>query len=129
MIGSIIGALGTVIDKIFPDADDAQKAKLKLLELEQSGELARITAAKEIVTAEAKGESWLQRNWRPLMMLAFILIIVNNYILVPYLSAFGLLHVTLDLPPKMWSLLEIGVGGYVVGRTVEKGIKGWKGNI
>jgi hypothetical protein len=26
----------------------------------------------------------------------------------------------------MWELLKIGVGGYVVGRSVEKGVKVWR---
>jgi len=32
----------------------------------------------------------------------------------------------LPLPPDMWELLKIGVGGYIVGRSVEKGVKVWK---
>ena len=31
-----------------------------------------------------------------------------------------------DIPPDMWDLLKLGVGGYVVGRSAEKGIKAWK---
>ena len=31
-----------------------------------------------------------------------------------------------DIPPDMWDLLKLGVGGYVVGRSVEKGVKVWK---
>jgi hypothetical protein len=30
------------------------------------------------------------------------------------------------LPPDMRDLLKIGVGGYVVGRSVEKGVRVWK---
>ena len=35
--------------------------------------------------------------------------------------------VMLDIPPDMWDLLKIGLGGYVVGRSAEKGAKAWKG--
>lgn len=31
-----------------------------------------------------------------------------------------------DIPPDMWDLLKLGVGGYVVGRSAEKSIKTWK---
>ena len=31
-----------------------------------------------------------------------------------------------DIPPDMWDLLKLGVGGYVLGRSVEKGVKVWK---
>jgi len=30
------------------------------------------------------------------------------------------------LPPQAWTLLQIGLGGYVVGRSVEKGIQAYK---
>lgn len=55
-------------------------------------------------------------------MLSITAIVVNNYILAPYLqAAFGWWwSVTLDLPPEMWTLLTVGVGGYVVGRSGEK---------
>ncbi len=26
---------------------------------------------------------------------------------------------TLDLPDRLWTLMEIGVGGYIIGRTAE----------
>jgi len=80
----------------------------------------------DIIIAEAKGDSWLQRNWRPMLMCAFGFIVVNNYIISPYLQALFGFSVHLDLPPAMWDLLKIGVGGYIVGRSVEKGIERWK---
>ncbi|MCS7280543.1 MAG: hypothetical protein NZ583_02795 [Desulfobacterota bacterium] len=33
---------------------------------------------------------------------------------------------SLEIPPDMWTLLEIGIGGYVVGRSAEKIVKTWK---
>jgi len=45
----------------------------------------------------------------------------------PYFSPWFPDHIkVLDLPGKIWPLMEIGVGGYIVGRTVEKGIERWK---
>ncbi|MBI5238441.1 MAG: hypothetical protein HY887_08485 [Deltaproteobacteria bacterium] len=44
----------------------------------------------------------------------------NNYILYPYLSIFTDNVRVLDLPDKLWQLMEIGVGGYILGRTAEK---------
>jgi hypothetical protein len=50
-----------------------------------------------------------------------MIIIANNYIIHPYLALFAPgKSLQLILPPEMWSLLKIGVGGYVVGRSVEK---------
>jgi hypothetical protein len=63
-----------------------------------------------IITAEATGQSWIQRNWRPITMLTFLALVV--------LDSFGLLHS--ELAPEAWMLLQIGLGGYVAGRSAEK---------
>ena len=76
-----------------------------------------------VLTTEMQG-NWLQRSWRPLLMLSLVLIIVNNYILFPY---FPDTLTMLDLPEQLWTLLTIGVGGYVGGRSIEKAVKIYKG--
>ena len=53
-------------------------------------------------------------------MLTFVAIIANNYILYPYISLFWNAAPILEIPPDMWGLLKIGLGGYVVGRSAEK---------
>lgn len=123
---SVLAALpfiGKVLDKIFPDKEAAAHAKLKLIELEQSGELKELETAANIVTAEAKSEHFLTSTWRPITMLVFVAIIANNYILYPYLSLFWSEAPVLELPDHMWELLKIGLGGYVVSRGVEKAVK------
>ena len=73
-----------------------------------------IQAQSEILKTEMTG-NWLQRSWRPIIMLSFGFIILYYYFLSP---VFGLPGI--DLPDRFWSLLEIGLGGYVIGRSVEK---------
>ncbi|MEG3766657.1 3TM-type holin [Alteromonas sp. 14N.309.X.WAT.G.H12] len=63
-----------------------------------------------IITAEATGQSWLQRNWRPITMLVFLVLVVSD--------SFGWLPN--KLAPQAWTLLQIGLGGYVAGRSAEK---------
>jgi len=53
-------------------------------------------------------------------MLTFVAIIANNYILAPYLQAMFGWSVALDIPPDMWDLLKLGLGGYMIGRSGEK---------
>tara|TARA_R110000824_G_scaffold146627_1_gene315643 strand:- start:1759 stop:2163 length:405 start_codon:yes stop_codon:yes gene_type:complete len=116
----------TLLDKFFPDKDAANKAKLMLMEMKQNGELSKLQASAGIVTAEANSDHWLAANWRPITMLTFVFIIANNYILYPYLSLFFEEAPKLEIPPDMWALLKIGLGGYVVGRSVEKAVIGLK---
>jgi len=113
----------SLLDKFFPDKDEAAKAKIRLLELQQSGELVRLQTRAGIITAESNSEHFLVAAWRPITMLVFVFIIANNYILYPYLSLFFEDAPKLELPPDMWDLLKIGIGGYTVGRTVEKAVK------
>ena len=83
-------------------------------------EFAKIQAS--TINAEMKG-NWLQRSWRPLLMLMIMVIIMNNYILLPY---FPNTIEMLDLPDHLWEILKLGLGGYVVGRSVEKAVKIYK---
>ena len=82
----------------------------KLLEYEQK--VLELQAG--IVMAETKG-NWLQRSWRPILMLAFGFVILYEYFFSNILSL-----PKSDLPAEFWSLLNLGVGGYVVGRSAEK---------
>jgi len=116
----------TLLDKFFPDAGEAAKAKMRLMEMQQTGELSKLQTRAGIITAEANSEHWIAANWRPITMLVFVFIIANNYILYPYLSLFTNGAPKLDIPPDMWDLLKIGIGGYTVGRTVEKSVKSYK---
>jgi len=116
-----------LINKLFPDPAAKAAAELQLLQMHQAGELKELDAAMQTIMAEAKSEHFIVAAWRPITMLVFVFIIANNYILYPYLSLFTDKAVALDLPPDMWDLLKIGLGGYVVGRSAEKGIKSWKG--
>ena len=126
MINLLIPAITSIIDKVIPDPQAKAEAQIKLLELGQAGQLKELDAAMNVVVAEANSEHWLTSTWRPITMLSFVAIIVNNYIIYPYLSLFWADAPILDLPDQIWNLLNIGLGGYVVGRSLEKGVKHWK---
>jgi len=129
MLPAVVGGLLSVgeklIDRFFPDPAEAAKKKLELFAMQQSGELKELEAAMQIITAEAKSEHFLVAAWRPITMLTFVFIIANNYIIYPYLSLFWETAPALAIPPDMWALLKIGLGGYVAGRSGEKIMKHW----
>ncbi len=126
MFNLLIPAITSLIDKLIPDKAAQAEAKIKLLELSQQGQLKELESAMSIITAEAKSEHWLVAAWRPITMLVFVSIIANNYLLYPYLTLFWSDAPVLELPPDLWQLLKIGLGGYVVGRSVEKSVKAYK---
>lgn len=110
---ALIGAVGSIIDKLIPDPQAAAAAKLKLYELEQAGQLAELNGAVQIIVAESSG-NLLQRSWRPLLMLTFGALIVARWfgLSAPNLSEAEYSH--------LWNIVELGIGGYVIGRSVEK---------
>ena len=115
-----------LVKRIWPDPAQQSEAQLKVLQLAQSGELAELQAASSIIVAEAQSEHALTSQWRPIVMLMFAAIIANNYLVYPYLSLFWSDAPVLPLPPDLWALMKIGIGGYVVSRGVEKTAKEWK---
>lgn len=116
-----------VIDKLVRDKDLAEqlKAEIRSQALTQNHDqlIQELQAQTKIILAEAKG-GWLQRNWRPLLMLVVVGIIANNYIIAPYIGLFfPEKELILELPGGLWALLNVGVGGYVAGRSAEKILK------
>lgn len=121
MIAAALPILGSIIDKIIPDKQAADKAKLELLKQQQSGELAELTAMQNIIVAEAKSEHVITATWRPIVMLTFTGLVVLHF-----------LGVTAEniSPEQVDGLLKIvqyGLTAYIGGRSMEKGLKIWKG--
>ena len=125
LAGPIVDVIGKVLDKLIPDADARDKAKAEIMDQLMKNDAALTTAARDTIIAEAQGESWMQRNWRPCLMFTIMGLLIWNGMFLPLLSAaIGVDLVKLQaweaIPAAMWSLLQIGVGGYVIGRTGEK---------
>ena len=132
IIGEVINAVAapilSIIDKAVPDKDMAAQLKVQIQSELINLDTKALEKKADIIIAEAQGDSWLQRNWRPVTMLTFVFIIFNNYILAPYIMLFFNTDVMLDTPPDLWDLIKIGLGGYVVGRSAEKVAKNLKSN-
>jgi hypothetical protein len=117
--------LGT-IDKAVPDKDLAQKIKAEFNNELLNADMSKFKAAADIVNSEAKSQHWVTATWRPMLMYCLIIIVFNNYILMPYIKYFFGVEITLDIPQDLWTLLQIGLGGYVVGRSGETIAKNFK---
>lgn len=130
IIGELIAKGLGVLDKIIPDKTlrDKMKADYSMAMMREDFSVIQrtIDAQAKILTAEITGKSWLQRNWRPILMLTIVAIVANNYLVYPYLSLFTDQVVILELPDKLWNLMTIGVGGYIAGRSGEKMVEKWK---
>jgi len=114
IIGALAPIVGKVIDKVFPDTEKRDMAKLEIMpELQkQSGEIEK--AAAQIINTEAASKHWLAANWRPLTMLFFVGLIGARW--------FGFVPEGMSEAEylSIYDLVKIGLGGYVVGRSAEK---------
>lgn len=117
LLAKVVEPVMSGLDELFTSDDERKKAEVMLQELRNnlaseliSYESELLKAKSDIIKAEASGQSWLQRSWRPITMLTFLVLVVCN--------SFGWL--AMPLAPEMWSLLQIGLGGYVIGRSAEK---------
>jgi hypothetical protein len=129
-VGMIAGAFEGILkgfDGLFTSDEERLDAKGKIISLqgqvmaaslEYESQLSEMKS--NIIIAEAKGASWMQRNWRPTLMLTIVAIVANNYIVYPYLTLLGIPATPLELPEELFTLMQIGVGGYIVGRSAEK---------
>lgn len=130
VIGKLLKGVVDLVDEAVEDKDEANRLKADLTRVFHQADLTKfitlIQSQAQIVAGEVTGTSWLQRNWRPLLMLLIMIIVANNYLVYPYLVLFTDKAQILKLPGELWNLMTIGVGGYVVGRSVEKSIKASK---
>ena len=109
-----IALIKDALDRFIPDKTQAAAARAVLDQLREQEGAQEFLAAAEIVKTEAASGNWLTAAWRPLTMLTFVALIVAR--------VFGLTsdHVSEAEYQHLWSLVEIGLGGYVFGRSAEK---------
>jgi len=110
----------SLIDKSIEDKDLKKKLQSEISReiLKSQSEL--LQAQSQIITTEAKSESFLTRSWRPIVMLTFTFLLVLDWL--------GLTTQNLspELKQSLYELIKIGLGGYVIGRSVEKTIPALK---
>lgn len=114
LIPALAPILGKVVGNLFPDPEEKAKAEAEVMRQLLAAQSEIEKAASEIIRTEAASEHWLAANWRPLTMLTFVALIVARWFgwAAPNLSEAEYI--------KLWSIVEFGLGGYVVGRSVEK---------
>lgn len=114
----------TLITRIFPDPAQAANAKLELIKLQQSGELATMTAQTDINKVEASSSSLFVSGWRPAIGWVCALALAYQYLLRPLSGSISAIF-GVTIPPlpglddNLWQLMMgmLGMGGL---RTYEK---------
>ena len=127
-IGQIFEPAAKLIDELHTSGEEKLTLKAKLLEIQtgvitQSIELEKtaIEAKASIIITEAKSDSWLTKSWRPIVMLSLAASVLAYWFgLTPTDSSTGLSTIPLEIVNRMFSLVQLGVGGYIASRGAEK---------
>ncbi len=132
MLQAILPIIGTVIDKIFPDAEKAEQAKYELFKLQQEGELKALEADVQLALAQIKtneveaGQDNFRGGWRPASGWVCSTGLAYTFLIQPLLEWLALAK-GWPVPPKidmdtLMGLLAglLGLGGF---RTFER-VKG-----
>ena len=117
LISNIFKPAANLVDELHTSDEERLNAKSKMLEVQAVAmqqvfdyETQALTARANIVNSEASSENWIASSWRPITMLTFMVLAVGD--------SLGLLAT--PLRDEAWMLLQLGLGGYVVGRSGEK---------
>ena len=109
VLQNVIREIGDIVNGLSVSSKEKQKIQEEIQSLvyRYKSELVREQSA--AVGDEMRG-NWLQRSWRPMVMLVLTLLVV--------LGVFTESSMLSDTS-RFWDLLEIGIGGYVIGRSGE----------
>jgi len=124
LIAGIFKPAAQLVDDLHTSTEEKLQAKAHVLDVQAAAmqrvfdyEKEALAGQQAIVAAEAKSEHFLVAAWRPITMLTFLVLAVGD--------SLGLLAT--PLRDEAWMLLQLGLGGYVVGRSGEKIAKVMKG--
>ena len=131
IIGNLIeSTVGKVIGKLTdhflpPSLSDKEKEefKLKAMELlleEEKNIQGQMEIVNKTIQTEIMSGNKFVSSWRPLCGYTVALLIINNFVLVPYLQAFGLNIVFIEISPMVWSVLLAVTGISAYTRGLEK---------
>lgn len=124
---SLLPIFSTLIERLFPDKAKQDEAKLEMQKVlnESAAKQAEADAAKmesqsKVIVSEAQSQSYAARNWRPHLMYLLMLVVGYNYMLAPVLKSMGMALDIFPMPSEMWTLLTVGLGGYIGGDALKQ---------
>ena len=113
MLASALGVDNTP-DAVANAIKTDPQAAIKIRQIEAQLEQTRLEVRGQAIQAEATGESWLQRNWRPLTMIWFSILVGG------YWFGYTPENLSEEAILSLFGLIKLGLGGYVLGRSAEK---------
>ena len=119
IITQLIGPVTGLLDKFIEDKDQKARLAFEMATLAEKHAQESWKEQASIIREEAKSNG-LASMWRPILMLVITAIVAIHYLVFPLINVVFGVHLSIELPPELWQMLNIGVGGYIVGRSGEK---------
>ena len=118
LVTAIVPGVMKLLEKVVPDKDMREKLAHDIATQADKDAHAQIMAQVDLNKTEAAHKSLFVAGWRPFTGWACGIALANNFIIVPYMGAFGLEIVPLNLEVMLPVLLGmLGLGGM---RSFEK---------
>lgn len=113
-VATVTGAVDAVVKKYFPDPVEQERVRSEIALAVRDADYKDAALAATVITAEAQSGGFLASNWRPITMLVFVALITARWL------GYAASGMTEAEYLEVYSLIKLGLGGYVVGRSVEK---------
>jgi 1,4-dihydroxy-2-naphthoate octaprenyltransferase len=110
---NLVDDIGSRLADFFDPTKKAQAAAV-LEQVKTGAAMEQLKLAVSVIVAEAQSGSWLTRSWRPITMLTFLWLIVS------YWYGWHAANLSDALVGELFTIIKIGLGGYVIGRSGEK---------
>lgn len=129
LLDSVFELGSTIIDKLFPDKEEAEKRKVELLHLQQAGQLKELETRLSVILAEAKSQDKWTSRARPSFLYVMYIMILGSipmgglYAVSPETAhhiATGMKEWLSAVPDFLWGTMGFGYGGYSIARSIDK---------
>lgn len=118
----ITDSVGNVIDNLSTSDNEKLSAKAELTDIVLKALNSLQNAQRDVMITEMKG-NWLQKSWRPLTMLTFVVLLVLRW------TGLATHDLPVELESQLMDIIKLGLGGYVIGRSAENITKSVTKNV
>lgn len=123
MIDMLIGPVTELLRRIIPDPVERERITAEVTKTLAENEKALLDAMSTTMAADAASEGWLARSARPIVVLWSMAIATAVMVETGFFGTARLVASLQAIPDQVWNLITVGIGGYMLLRSVDKGVK------
>lgn len=109
----LVDSVGGILDNAFTSSEEKSEAMRQIADLVNNSLLRVMDIQASVLKTEMTG-NWLQRSWRPIIMLMFATLLFIRW------TGWVDHDISEALEMKLMSIMQVSLGGYIAGRSIEK---------